>query len=222
MNELLKVGPLNLNSSDPQVRREIILEKRLRISLIFNALQIISLLVVVVIFTFKPIPIITVDKDTGILLGEYQTTAHRSFEELIAGCIYFLNHRLSLNSSTIFDDLAIAKRLSSEKVAKEMLLLLMVTNGPELISQKNQTSFVDYDLKKMKVLSFEDGIGKFEFFGKVILKGDKTIHLPFRIILEVGSTKISKYNTRGIEIIYFKEYNYEPKIIDEDGEFKDV
>ena len=93
----------------------------------------------------QPIPVLTMDQD-GRLIGniDYVDPLSRTDTELIAGTKYFLQHHLSANSATIYEDAAIALSMMADRLSERTLAQYKTTNQLREIEKADVTSRITF------------------------------------------------------------------------------
>lgn len=158
-----------------------------------------------VLFIMMPRPTIVVDRDTGDIIGEYQTTAYRTDNEYLGGAKRFLNYHLSFNSETIYDDFANAMNMMTDDEKRNRFKYLKDSNLANTISAAKSKSTLEF--KTAKIINKITGICYIELKGNLIfLAGNtKDKRVPFHFILTVKPIPVSSINTAGIKIVHYEE-----------------
>ncbi len=93
----------------------------------------------------QPIPVLTMDQE-GRLLGkiDYVDPLSRMDTELISGAKYFLLHHLSANSSTIYEDAAVALSMMGDELRERTVSQYKTTNQLRQIEKADVTSRITF------------------------------------------------------------------------------
>jgi len=158
-----------------------------------------------VLFIVIPRPVIVVDRETGEIIGEYQTTAYRTDKEYLGGAKRFLNYHLSFNSETIYDDFANAMNMMTDDLKRKRFNYLKETNLANTITAAKSKSTLEFN--QVKIINKKTGICYIELKGNLIFLAGSTNdkRVPFHFILTVKPIPVSAINTAGIKIIHFEE-----------------
>jgi hypothetical protein len=157
----------------------------------------------------RPETVLVVDRESGQVIGEYQTTAYRTAEELVGAGLYFLEHFYSFNSRTVYRDFTVAINMMDQDLSKKRLAYLKDTNLAKDIHDANYTSRLENE--SSKILKIIDDVTRIEFDGKLIIKGKRAeneeTEIPYRIVLDLKGIRVNKHNTKGVRVVDYYEYN---------------
>ena len=184
-------------------------EKRLETIIKFLLLVIFGLIllfgVCAVLFIIIPKPVIVVDRETGEIIGEYQTTSYRTEDELLGGSKRFMNYHLSFNSETVYDDFAAAMNMKTDDLKRKRFKYLKESNlANEIFSAKTKSTLT---FKHAEIINRKTGISYIELKGDLVFLAGSTEdkRVPFHFILTVKPIPVSSLNTAGLKIVYFEE-----------------
>ncbi len=188
----------------PQIRRERTLERRINLLLGFIFVQFIVFSIVTAAYIYKPDVPIVIDHDTGEVIGDYRTAEFRSQEELVNGGIRFVDHLLSLNSSTIRRDQLIAIQMMQESLKTKRIEYLQENNLIPQIEKAKSTSHLQYDAKD--IIFVKGDRMRVEYRGDIILTNLKKTSVPFHIIVDLASAPITENNTTGVKVEAYNDF----------------
>ncbi len=188
----------------PQVRRERTLEKRNNWMLFFIILQFVVMAIMAVVFIYRPQAPIVIDHETGQVIGDYRTSEFRTQEEMINGGIRFVDHLLSLNSTTIRRDQFIAIGMMTDALREARIEYLKSSNLIIKIETAKSTSHLQYD--KNEVIFAKGNKMRVEYIGKIVLTDLKKSSVPFHIIVDLVNAPITKNNTSGVRVEAFSDF----------------
>ncbi len=192
------------SAESPQVRRERTLEKRNNWMLFFIILQFVVMAIMAVVFIYRPQAPIVIDHETGQVIGDYRTSEFRTQEEMINGGIRFVDHLLSLNSTTIRRDQFIAIGMMTDALREARIEYLKSSNLIIKIETAKSTSHLQYD--KNEVIFAKGNKMRVEYIGKIILTDLKKSSVPFHIIVDLVNAPITKNNTSGVRVEAFSDF----------------
>ncbi len=188
----------------PQARRERLLERRVNWLLIFVGIQFLGIILLSFTFVYRPQTPIVIDRETGQIVGDYRTSTFRTQEEMINGGYRFVDHLLSLNSSTFRRDQFIAMTMMSDSLRSKRVEWLEKTNLIPKVESANSTSHLEYE--KPVVIFAKGDMLRVEFKGKIILTNLKKPGSPFHIIVDLVNTIITKENTSGVKVEAYNDF----------------
>ncbi len=191
--------------NSPIANREKRLENIIKFLLIVLCLFALIFGVCAALVIIIPKPVIVVDRETGEIIGEYQTSAYRTDQEIIGGAKRFLNYHLSFNSEDIYEDFANSMNMMTDDLKRERFNYLKESNLANQIMSANAKSTLEFNTAK--IINRKTGITYIELKGNLIFLAGSTKdkRVPFHFILTVKSVPVSSLNTAGIKIIYFEE-----------------
>ncbi len=192
------------NPKTPQIRRERTLERRVNLLLGFIFLQFFAISVLSAVYIYKADVPIVIDHDTGEVIGDYRTAAFRSQEELINGGIRFVDHMLSLNSSTIRRDQLIAIQMMEKSLKEKRIEYLKQTNLIPKIEKAKSTSHLKYDASD--IIFAKGSRMRVEYRGYIVLTNLKKTQVPFHMIVDLASAPITENNTTGVKVVAYNDF----------------
>ncbi|MBT8342328.1 MAG: hypothetical protein HKP58_01185 [Desulfatitalea sp.] len=199
----------------PKEKRERQLMRRLKWAIIAIIVQAASFGIITAVIAFKPERVVVVDRNTGEVIGEYQTTAFRGNQELIAGAKRFAQYHLSFNSATVYDDFAMALNMMSEKLRKERIAYLKESNLARDIKSTNSISNLEFNEKETRIVEVKGPYAKVELAGDVAIGDRNTVSseilvnrnkVAFRMLVDIEMVAISSVNTSGIKVVDYYEF----------------
>lgn len=152
-----------------------------------------------------PKPVMVVDRETGEIIGEYQTSAYRTNDELIGGAKRFMNFYLSFNSETVYDDFGAAMTMMTDELRRKHLKYLKESNlANQIFSAKSKSTL---KFNSVTIINQKNNVSCIELKGDLVfLAGSpKDSRVPFHYILKVKPIPVSSINTAGIKIAYYEE-----------------
>lgn len=197
----------------PKAKREAKQLRLLKIAIIAIILQTVAFGVILAAIVIKPDRIITVDKDTGNLIGEYMTTAFRTNQEVIAGAKRFTQFHLSFNSASVYDDFAQALNMMTEKLRNQRIKYLKESDLARKIRMADSTCHLEFE--KEQIVETKGHFSKVEMAGNLVIGDRNTIKtdtlvvrkmVPFRIVVDIKMVPVTPLNTSGIKVIDYYEY----------------
>lgn len=152
-----------------------------------------------------PRPVVVVDQG-GREIGniDYLKPSSRSDQEIIAASMRYLTLRLSLNSSTIYNDLAEAMNMESPQMQAITKAAITADNYLQRVEQVKSRSWLDFATgSNAPVILDRRGLE-----ARVRLKGTINVDMggkhaepkPFDVSLSVSSAARNTINTAGIQI----------------------
>ena len=199
-----KTQSLDLFQS-PVTKREKRLETTNKILLGIIALLILILGLAAILAIIMPKPVLVVDRSTGQVIGEYQTSAYRTDDEIIGGAKRFLQYHLSFNSHDVYNDFAKAMNMMTDELKRKRMDYLKQFNVAQKIKKSDTKSALSFD--EVNILSRKDNVSSVELKGDLIFLAGSTKdeRVPFHYILTLKDKPVSSLNTAGIEIIHYEE-----------------
>jgi len=155
----------------------------------------------------QPIPVLTMDQD-GRLLGniDYVDPLSRTDIELISGAKYFLQHHLSANSATIYEDAAIALSMMDDDLSERTLAQYKTTNQLREIEKADVTSrltFAREPEQRARVAWRRNDTAAIDLRGDVRI-GDNVSN-PYYVELTVQIVPRTQDYAHGIKIIDIRD-----------------
>jgi len=155
----------------------------------------------------QPIPVLTMDQD-GRLIGniDYVDPLSRTDTELISGTKYFLQHHLSANSATIYEDAAIALSMMADRLSERTLAQYKTTNQLREIEKADVTSrmtFARDSEKRARVVWRRDDTAAVALQGDVRIGED--ISNAYYVELTVQIVPRTQDYAHGIKIIDIRD-----------------
>ncbi len=155
----------------------------------------------------QPIPVLTMDQD-GRLIGnlDYVDPLSRTDTELIAGTKYFLQHHLSANSATIYEDAAIALSMMADTLSERTLAQYKTTNQLREIEKAGVTSrltFARDPEQRARVVWRRDGMAAIALQGEVRIGED--IRNAYFVELTVQIVPRTQDSAHGIKIFDIRD-----------------
>lgn len=207
----------------PVAKREDRLSSFLRLSLIGNVLLIFAIATIAAAAVLKPDRVVVSEKETGRIVGEYRTTAFRTNKELLAATQKFADNLLSYNSRTIRHDTASYMNMMSAELRERRWAYLERTNHVKNTELANTKSTLE--IKARKLVTVKGVYAKCEISGNItidqergysITKGVKLdkedvklkrSKIPFKLVADLKMVPVTAYNTAGVEVVDFYEYD---------------
>jgi len=189
----------------PVTKREKQLERSNKILLFIIFVLILILGVVATLAVIMPKPLIVVDRETGEIIGEYQTSAYRTNDELLGGAKRFLQYHLSFNADTVYDDFATAMNMMTDELKRKRFKYLKDFNVANEIVKAKSKSTLSFDT--VKIISKNQNVSFVEVKGDLIFLAGSTKdkRVPFHFILTLQNTPVSSLNTSGVKVIDYEE-----------------
>ncbi len=192
------------NVKSPQARRERTLERWIKFLVLFIAAQFLVMALLAVVFIYKPSVPIVIDHASGAIIGDYRAAELRTQDEMINGGIRFVDHLLSLNSSTIRRDQFIAINMMTEELKNARIKYLTETNLIPQIEKAKSTSHLSYD--STEVIFIKGDRIRVEYRGDIVLTNLKKTSVPFHIIVDVISAPLTTNNTTGVKVESYNDF----------------
>ncbi|MCP4494118.1 MAG: hypothetical protein GY820_43470 [Gammaproteobacteria bacterium] len=170
----------------------------------FIVTQFLAMTLIAVVFIYKPSIPIVIDHASGDIIGDYRTSELRTQSELINGGMRFVDHLLSLNSSTIRRDQFIAINMMAENLKVARIKYLTDTNLVPQIEKAKSSSHLDYD--STEVIFIKADRLRVEFRGDIILTNLQKTSVPFHIIVDLISAPITTNNTTGVKVESYNDF----------------
>lgn len=161
---------------------------------------------VLTVSAIVPRPVQVVDQ-AGNLVGniEYLKQSVRSDQEILAASMRYLTLRLSLNSATIYNDLAEAMNMESPEMQAITKTAITADNYLQRIEQLKSRSWLEFASgSSAPVLLDHKGLdAHVRLKGNISVDvGDKNVDpKPFDVTLTVRSAARNTKNTAGLQII---------------------
>jgi len=206
----------NEPETNPQIRRERTLERRVALQSIIILVLIIGFIAyTIVLITYRQPPLV-VDKVTGELIGEYRPKISRTTTEMIAGGIRFLKLHNNLNSDTVELDQETALDMMGAELRKKREKYLFDQNFIAQVKSWDISSLVEID---KTIIKDNEGDMKLEVIGRIIVtarsykkdgsgeyqykdeqKKPKPEEKPFHVYLDLVPVQISNKNSVGVRV----------------------
>lgn len=200
-------------SHGPKQKREAKLLWLLKTAIAAIILQALMFGAFVTAVTIKPERVVVVDKGSGEVVGEYQTTAFRTNPELIAGAKRFAQSHLSFNSATVYEDFAAALNMMANKLRKSRIVYLKESNLARDIKSASSTSHLVFSTEK--IVEMKGPYAKVELAGDLVIGDRNTVtedvlvvrkNVPFRVLVDLQMVPVSPANTAGVKVIDYYEF----------------
>lgn len=160
----------------------------------------------VVVDKLVPVPVIAVN-GSGQILGtfEYLDPTTRTDEEVIAASKYFLDRYTSVNSSTVFEDNAIALTMMVPALRQRTIESLTESSFLVKVEKAKAHSSNEYDKKDgATIIAKRDLLRAVRLKGYLVITpsaGSDVVEKPFDITLDIKIIPRNTFVTAGISVV---------------------
>lgn len=163
------------------------------------------ILVTILLSSLVPRPIIVVDESGRLLANiEHLKPTARSDQELLAASMEFTRNYLSLTSSDIYDDYAIAMNMMGPELRAITTEARRKDNYLKTVELAKTRSRVEFstDLNRPSVLERKGLMAFVRLRGNLVVTGEGSqITKPFDVTLTVAIVARNTLNTAGIQVL---------------------